>query len=142
MSDESAEPGQLRAELQVVEKEFDARWRTQMGRWGFHLGPFKMAHYVSAMFIVQVYVVFNVACFFSGVGLAFIGGVFTTIGIAVMVGALFSFGAFVAQFWAVRVQQNIDLNRKIYQDEADFVELKELAKKWNELHRRIHDLKQ
>jgi hypothetical protein len=113
-----------------------------MGRWSFHLGPFKIKRHVSAMLIVQVYVVFNVACFFSGVGIAFIGGVFTVIGTALIVGALFSFGAFVAQFWTVRVQQDIDLNRKLYQDEVGLVELKELVKKWSDLHRRIDVLEQ
>jgi hypothetical protein len=140
MNDESAEVRRLREELQTVDEEIQKRWDFQVNRWDFSLGPFRVVRRVTPMFIVQAFVIFNVLCFAAGVGLAFIGGVFTAIGASIIVGALFSFGSFTTQFWAVAVQGNIDLRKTIGED--DLVKMRELTRRWDELFRQINDLNQ
>lgn len=141
MNDESAELRRLREELKTVDEEIQKRWDAQASGWGFSLGPFRIERKVTPMFIVQVFVVFNIFCFAAGVGLAFLGGVFTAIGASIIVGALFSFGSFTTQFWAVAIQDNIDPVRKI-QGEDNLVKIRELARRWDELFRQINDFNQ
>ena len=141
MNDESAELRQLLEELKSVDEEIQKHWDAQTGRWNFSLGPFKVERKVTPMFIVQIFVVFNILCFAAGVGLAFVGGVFTAIGASIIVGALFSFGSFTTQFWAVAVQDNIDLIKGI-RGERDLMKMKELTRRWDDLSRQINALNQ
>jgi hypothetical protein len=142
VNDESAELRQLREELQAVDEEINELWDAQTARWSFRLGPFKVgARKVQPMFIAQVFVVFNILCFAAGVGLAFVGGVFTAIGASIIVGALFSFGSFTTQFWAVAVQDNRDLARRAA-GEDDLARMRKLTRRGDKLFRQINDLNQ
>jgi hypothetical protein len=141
MADMSTELHQLLEELRAVDAEFNAELERISGVWNFALGPFTIRRPASAKFVTQIYGVFNAACFIAGITLASIGGVFAAIGVAMIVGALFSVGAFVAQFWTVQAQDEINIQRKIsgdgYQAKLKALEAKRLA-----LFRRIEKLSQ
>ncbi len=141
MVDMSAELRQLLEELRAVDAEFSAELDRISGEWNFSFGPFKIRHQISSGLITQAYVAFNAACFIAGVALAFTGGVFTAIGVAMIVGALFSFGTFATQFWAVQAQDEINMQRKLSGD-AYQAKLKALAAKRVELFQRIENLRQ
>jgi hypothetical protein len=92
MTDMSAERRRLLEELREVDSEYNTELERISGVWRFSLGSFTIKRPASAMFITQVYVIFNIACFITGIILASLGGVLTAIGVAMIVGALFSFG--------------------------------------------------
>lgn len=135
MDDANAERHQLREELEAVEREFWTEWGRTRPRLGFSLGPLRIWHQIGSMFIARVYFLFNTACFIAGVALAFLGGVFASIGVALIVGALFSFGAFVSQVWAVVAQHDRELLDQLAPD-PQLEKLRDLGVKRAELFRR------
>ena len=141
MNDVNAELRQLREELQAVDQEFREAWYSIAGEWQFSLGPINIQRKIGSVTIAQVYVIFNAACFATGIALALLGGTISTVGVSLIVGALFSFGALVAQFWTIVTQQRLDLNKQIYtNNDAQFAKFRELDAKRTELLKRLDRL--
>lgn len=141
MADRSAERRQLLEEIRVIDAKINTELERISGVWNFSLGPFKMTRKASAMFITQIYTVFNMACLIAGIALAFIGSTFTAIGVALIVGAVFSFGTFATQLWAVQAQDEINIQRKLSGD-AYQARLKILEAERLEIYQRIENLRE
>jgi hypothetical protein len=110
MNDSNTELRRLREELRVADDEFFKAWASLTdNQWVFSFGPVRLQREIASTFLGQVYVIFNGACFVAGIVLCFLSGVPAEIGVALIVGALFSFGAFVSQFWAVVTQRRWEI---------------------------------
>lgn len=88
MDDVNAERKRLREELQIAE----ANLVRQMYAWGYSVGPFHLNRAVLPRLTSRIYVAFNLLCFVTGVVLAPQGGAFDTVGVSLIVGALFRSG--------------------------------------------------
>lgn len=135
MSDVSAEVQRLRDEAQAVDAEFMTAWN-EANTWRFSLGPFRIRKRIGSQYITRVFVLFNSACFATGLILAPMSGALDTIGVSLIVGALFSFGSFIAQFWAIQAQHEFDMTMSLTGE----AELKQILEKRNSVYRRLEEL--
>jgi hypothetical protein len=81
-----------------------------------------------------------VACLILGLTFVFFKGTAQTIGISLIVGGLFSFGAFVAQFWSAAMQRETQaIDRAFDEGSQDirYIELRRLAKAFWEQSERV-----
>jgi hypothetical protein len=135
MAEPEAEVDRLRRELADIEAEF---WKAHadlaMG-WQFVLGPLRVRRYASPMFIAQVFVLFHVLCFAAGAAFIFTAGPTRELGIAMVVGSIFAFGSFVAQFWAISYERFREIAREATGDQGT-MSLKRLAAR-RRLRRRL-----
>jgi hypothetical protein len=98
---EGGELDRLLAEIEALDEEYwsiMSRWT----HWGLSVGPVSVSGYFGSQTIALTYASFCVTCFVAGGVLA----VFSTtkeLGVALVVGSIFAGGAFVAQWWAVQV---------------------------------------
>jgi hypothetical protein len=134
---------QLAKELQHIREAFTKEYRSTTSAWGGTLGPFTIDARISAEIIIAIYVTFNVVCFVAGVAFIFQRGVLQTLGISLVVGALFSFGTFMAQWWNHAWQIRHDtLDRSYnpgYKDKR-YSELQRLVKEYNKLYEELKAL--
>lgn len=112
----------LSQQLTAVDQELEREIHQRIGLWG--LGPIRFR--ASSSWITIYYVTFNLACLTIGFYLITYRGSPRDFGIAVAVGALFAFGAFAAQWWAVGVQREAYMH-DVARHEAD-------AALWHELY--------
>ena len=88
----------------------------------------------------MLYVLFNAVCFAVGVAFILLGGILQTLGISLVVGGLFSFGTFMAQWWDHAWQRaNNTLDRAFNSglDDKRYAELQRLAKEYWELYEKL-----
>ena len=91
--------------------ELDEFHRSLSG-WHFAAGPVYLRGAFSSMRLARYFVAFHVLVGVVGGALIFSDGPARELGMALVVGALFAFGAFVSQLWAVQVQhERGDANR-------------------------------
>ena len=121
--------GQLKSVDYEMQKEI--RRRSSQG-WG--LGPIRFE--ASSGIITIGYIAFHAACFVIGIVLITLGGIPRDVGIAVVVGALFAFGSFMAQWWAVVVQREISV-RDAADQESDAALWRELTLRRARISRQI-----
>lgn len=130
----------LREELHVVNRAFGKEAKRLLPKWRLSFGPVVLQSSVDPENIARIYILFNIACLVAGIILIFFKGTFQVLGIALIVGGLFSFGAFVAQLWTVAVQRGHEtLDRAIgraYDDEK-YAELRRLAAASHELRGKL-----
>jgi hypothetical protein len=135
MDDVDVERRRLYRELQKAEVDLVRR----MYAWHFSVGPFHIDRVVTPQHTARIYVAFNIACFVAGLVLAPMGGALDTIGVSLIVGALFSFGTFVSQFWAIQTQLEVDVAKDVLGKEVEF---DELVEKRADLRRRLKEFNQ
>jgi hypothetical protein len=75
-----------------------------MSGWQFHVGPIRLSGYFNSMRFARYFVGFHIGVGAAGTVLIFFGGAPRDLGVAMVVGALFGFGAFLAQVWTVQVE--------------------------------------
>jgi hypothetical protein len=123
----------LSQQLKLVEqeKQRQIRRRTAEG-WG--LGPIRFA--APSGLITIGYIAFHVTCLAVGIVLIIHGGTPKDIGIAVVVGAIFAFGSFMAQWWAVVVQRELSV-RDAANQESDAALWHELALQRADISRQL-----
>lgn len=95
----------------------------------------------SALFAI-IYALFNAACLILGVIFVFSKGAVQTLGVSLLVGGLFSFGAFVAQFWSAAMQREAQaIDRAFDEGSRDirYTDLRRLAKAFWELSERVSE---
>ncbi len=117
MSETASELDRLRkklAELDELIKQQEAR-RASWGL-GLRIGRRRFAYYrrITAAIIFLSYAAFNIAGIIVGVVMVFNKGVLRELGIAIVVGSIFAFGSFIAQWWSIEVQQEIDFSGRVY----------------------------
>jgi hypothetical protein len=69
---------------------------------------------ITAARIFLSYVAFNIAGIIIGIVMIVNKGVVRELGIAIVVGSIFAFGSFIAQWWSIEVQQEIDFVGRVY----------------------------
>jgi hypothetical protein len=112
----------LSQQLISAEQELERQIVLRIGLSG--LGPIRFR--ASSGWITIGYIIFNLACLAVGFVLITYPGTPRDIGIAVVAGAIFAFGAFAAQWWAVLVQRELSI-RDAANRESD-------AALWHELY--------
>jgi hypothetical protein len=142
LSTESEELDRLKAELQDVQTEFRLKYRqmTSMDMMipvGFKRRYIFQVEVISLSWIIQL---LNLACFASGISFIFLGGVMQTVGVSLVVGALFAEGAFVGQWWAVTAQSSYTAFYRLWGDER-FAQLDELKRRMTELSEQADQLR-
>jgi hypothetical protein len=75
-------------------------------------------------------------CLVAGVVFIPFGGALQSLGIALIVGSLFSFGAFVAQFWAIQVEKEREVFNRAFDTTCKDIRYKEFQR----LGKRVWDL--
>jgi len=78
----------------------------------------------------------NLACFVTGLVFAFLGGTISTVGVALLVGALFSEGAFMGQLWTITVQNRYIAFDRLWGGES-FTRMEQLKEKVTDLSERV-----
>jgi len=141
MVDENkAEETQLQEELRRADEAFRTEYKRLLGIWQFGFGKIGVRAPAHAGFITSIYILFNFLCFAAGVIFALFKGALQSIGIALIVGGLFSFGAFVAQFWAIQVERENEVFNRAFDStykDIRYKEFQRLGKRVWELSEKI-----
>jgi hypothetical protein len=138
VNDSNSEIDRLRAEFIATRKEIDVEIKELSTHWGITVGSLPV--YVSTTTaIALIYGTFLVACFAAGIAFTFLSGAFASLGIALIVGALFAGGAIVAQVWSFAVQEEHDLFYRALGDERT-KDLQKLGTKLWQLKKRYDQL--
>ena len=94
--------GQLLAEIEALDNEYwDARTWAVAG-WQYRLGPLQLRGRFSSGSIANIYLAFCAVTLLGGGVLAVLDPT-RELGVALVVGAIFAGGAFVAQWWTLQV---------------------------------------
>jgi hypothetical protein len=135
MGDFSADLDRLQAELRAAQTAFQDEYLSFASSWQLAIGPLRIRRIFHFDLITLTFISFNVACFAGGILIIFLDRNSDSLGVSLFVGALFSFGAFVSQFWAVAVQQERDVYNRVF-GQTETAELKHLSKQLAELSKR------
>src|SRR4029077_20153657 len=138
MSDSNSEIDQLKADLEAARNEIDREIGRLSTRWGLARSPFRL-FIVSPDRINLSYWIFLTACLVAGIVCIFHKEPLRTLGVSLVVGALFAGGAVVGQVWAFAFQERRDLLEKAFGDERT-KDLENLGEKFWELQKRIDNL--
>jgi hypothetical protein len=134
--DAKARKSHSQEELRLAEEALRAEYDRQLGMWQFGFGKLRIRAAVHSQFITFTYVLFNLLCFVAGIVFIPFGGALQSLGVALIVGGLFSFGAFVSQFWAIQVERE----REVF-DRAFDVTYKDIRyKEFQRLGKRVWEL--
>ena len=129
----------LEADLRVTNEAIQRELNRVASSWNFTFGPIHIPFRFGPGVITAFYASFISLCFIAGVVFCFFGGIFAALGAALVVGALFSFGAFVAQFWLITQQARQKVSDSIF-DEERLADVRKLADKRRVLINRLKDL--
>ena len=138
MSDSNSEIDQLKADLEAARNEIDREIGRLSTRWGLARSPFRL-FIVSPDRINLSYWIFLAACLVGGIVCIFHKEPLRTLGVSLVVGALFAGGAVVGQVWAFAFQERRDLLEKAFGDERT-KDLENLGEKFWGLQKRIDNL--
>jgi hypothetical protein len=108
---EDSELSQLREKLQATEQELNEGY-SQAISWGWELVGMKERPLPTG-YIAALYVLFNFAALVAGVVCTILGNGLDSLGVALVVGSIFGFGAFIAQFWTVAAQREYDTYNQV-----------------------------
>ena len=134
--DTQARKSQLQEELRLAEEAFRTEYDGLLGAWQLGVSKLRVRAAVHSQFITLTYVLFNLLCFVAGVVFIPFGGALQSLGIALIVGGLFSFGAFVAQFWAIQVEKEREVFNRAFDTTYKDIRYKEFQR----LGKRVWDL--
>ncbi|RZT15200.1 hypothetical protein EV649_5986 [Kribbella sp. VKM Ac-2569] len=88
--------------------------------WAVVVGPLRLAGYVGSQHLGWLFAGFHLVVASTGILFFFLPGNLPNLGAALVVGALFGFGAFLAQMWAIQVEREAgrqeDEYRKLLRD--------------------------
>ena len=113
MTDPRTELNLLRRKLKDTEAEFwKLHWDLAKG-WLGVFGPPTIRRPGSPIFIVQVFILFHIACFAIGAWLIFTSGAARELGIAMFVGSIFAFGSFVGQLVSIAYARTSEITQQI-----------------------------
>jgi hypothetical protein len=135
-----SEIDQLHAQLRSVRGELAQEVALLSSRWTINLGRYHVSYSFPAAALSAVYTAFNLACLAAGVVFIFLGGTIATLGIAMVVGALFAFGTWIAQVWIVTAQRETDAYDRAFADDR-FAHLKDLGDEFTKLNNRVKNLR-
>ncbi len=138
MNDSNSEMDRLIAELAETRKEINREIDDLSPHWGISR-PFPL-YIVNPDAIALLYGIFLVACFALGIVFTFHAGTLGSLGIALIVGALFAGGAVVGWIWGFALQKRVDLFDKAFSNEGT-KNLEDLGQKYWQLKEHIDHLR-
>jgi hypothetical protein len=98
---------ELHSELRLAAERLWAEYRRVGPQWSAG-NPARPQVRINSALFAMIYALFNSVCLIFGLIFVFFKGATQALGIALVVGSLFSFGAFVAQFWSAAMQREAD----------------------------------
>ena len=141
MNSEKMPRDELQYELRLATEKLWAEYR-RVGPRRSVSNPTRWQVRINSALLAMIYVLFNVACLILGLTFVFFKGATQTIGISLIVGSLFSFGAFVAQFWSAAMQREAQAVDRAFDEggqDIRYTELRRLAKAFWELSERASE---
>jgi hypothetical protein len=143
MDDSGEGIDQLKEQLRAADREFDRvldRWNSVNA--SIPIGPRRLRDFpMNAKTLSWIINMGNLACFGLGLAFALLGGTISTVGIALLVGSLFSEGAFIGQLWTAAFQSGFTIAARLWGDE-DYSYLKQQRERIADLSQRIEKLQQ
>jgi hypothetical protein len=136
MSDHAGRPDEQRLEeLSADLHEFVA----SASAWRIRIGPIAYRRRVSAEFVFLLFTSFHIAGGVSGALLIVFGKArIQSLGIALLVGSLFAFGSFLAQFWSEILKREHDAQELVFGD-LRREEARNLSRRWRNLQSKERD---
>lgn len=117
MNENASELDRLRNKLAQLD-ELIRQQEAKRSNWGIGLrvGQKRLEYrkQITAAHIFLSYVAFNVSGIIVGIVMIINKGAVRELGIAIIVGSIFAFGSFIAQWWSIEVQQEIDFVGRVY----------------------------
>ena len=132
---------ELQYELRLAAERLWAEYRRVGPKWSAG-NPTRSQVRINSALFAMIYVLFNAACLILGLTFVFFKGAAQTLGVSLIVGSLFSFGAFVAQFWSAAMQREAQaIDRAFDEGNQDirYTDLRRLAKAFWELSERVSE---
>jgi len=123
-----------------MQEEFWAELTAASAYWQFYIGRFGFGKVFPSGKITAVIVALTGGCFIAGIILCLPGSAAHSIGVPLLVGAIFSFGAFLAQYWAVAVQFERHVAGQVGLYDKRIGEMREMMTKITSLEDRINRL--
>lgn len=116
MTESASELDRLQRELEELDRQISHeytkhKWQVALTIGGRSLG---LRLPISSGLIFFGYVGFNVTAFAAGALLIALQGTWRELGVAIVVGSLFAFGSFIAQWWTVQVQFEREITDRVY----------------------------
>jgi hypothetical protein len=140
MDEQGTASENLQEEIRNTEEAIDNEIERLLPEWQVSIGRLNFSSAIGSEGITVIYVLFNSLCFILGVIFILLGGVLQVLGVALVVGGLFSFGAFVVQFWAIAVQRENEITERaignLYEEES-YEEIRRLLKEYRDLNERL-----
>ncbi len=140
MGDISSELANLRQELRDIDEAFWREFYRTFARWNIGVGSFRINAPATSAQLAIGFFLFNSMCFAVGIIFTVLGGVWTALGVAMIVGSLFSFGTFVAQLWVVHRQRAAEVIDRLYGLRTEYADLERLGRMRKDLLDRIEKL--
>ena len=140
VDDISKKRRQLEETLRAADEEFWQEYVRAASTWRVDFGPIHMPFVIGSQQVAKIYALFNALCFVVGVVLCFFRGILAGLGIALVVGSLFTFGAFVSQFWVAVYTREVEWSNRVH-SEADVEKLQHLDQERSELRKRLEGLR-
>jgi hypothetical protein len=95
----------LEAELEALAERRDEAEADRYNSWHIRVGPLRLTGYVGSQRLGWLFIAFHVIVGSLGVLCFFLPGRLPDLGAALVVGALFGFGAFLAQVWTRQTER-------------------------------------
>jgi hypothetical protein len=131
------DPAGLRDELRKAQRAYQQEFNRLTPSWKFAIGPLRFQLHIGSTAITWVYTVFNFICLAAGISATLARGIWTSLGVALVVGALFSFGTFVAQWWLVEMTREDKISDYLGRDPEEYAKLARLFAKTSEVARQL-----
>lgn len=142
MNSEKMPGDELKYELRLATERLWVEYRRVGPRWSVS-NPTRWQLRINSALFAVIYVLFNAACLILGLTFVFFEGAIQTLGVSLIVGGLFSFGAFVGQFWSAAMQREAQaIDRAFDEGSQDirYADLRRLAKTFWELSERVNEV--
>jgi len=133
------EKDRLERELQLAKTAFQKEYKSFSSSWSVTLGSFSVKARIGTESIIGAFVAFNALCFAVGIVFSLQEGALQAVGVALIVGGLFSFGTFMAQWWDHAWQRQNDAINGAFEKER-YENLRRLAGKARKLSEEIDGL--
>lgn len=128
----NADPAELRKMLRKAQQAYQQEFDRLTPSWKFTIGPLRFQRHIGSTTITWVYTGFNFICLAAGIAATLARGIWTSLGVALVVGALFSFGTFVAQWWVVEMGREDKIADNLGTDPEEYAKLIELRARYSE----------
>jgi len=114
VDDSRSDLDELRSQLEARLQKLDDDVTKVTSSYSWELVGIKRPHIWGTQKIAVAYVLLSVGALALGIAFSLLGRALESLGVALVVGAIFSFGAFIAQFWAVASQREFETRTEVF----------------------------